>query len=99
MEVVKIFVYLLEIDFIIYDSFSLKDKRKTVRSILDFARKNLNIAAAEIGDLDLINKSKLAFVTISNNNDLAKSILEPIVRRLETKYQVEILDKNLTRIY
>ena len=61
------YVYLLEIKFVIFDAFSLKDKRRTVRSILDYARKNLNISAAEISDLDILNKAHLGFVTISNS--------------------------------
>ena len=66
------YVYLLEIKFVIFDAFSLKDKRRTVRSILDYARKNLNISAAEISDLDILNKAHLGFVTISNSNKVSR---------------------------
>ena len=94
----KIYIYLLEIRLEIFDSFSLKDKRKTVKSILDYARKNLNISAAEIDCLDMINLSDLAFVSISNNNEVAKSVLEKIKRRIESNYQAEIIGENLERL-
>lgn len=92
------YVYLLEIKFVIFDAFSLKDKRRTVRSILDYARKNLNISAAEISDLDILNKAHLAFVTISNSNKVARKIIDDLINRIESTYPVEILEKNIERL-
>ncbi|WP_106460366.1 DUF503 domain-containing protein [Anaerococcus sp. Marseille-P3915] len=92
------YVYLLEIKFVIFDAFSLKDKRRTVRSILDYARKNLNISAAEISDLDILNKAHLAFVTISNSNKVARKIIDDLINRVESTYPIEILEKNIERL-
>lgn len=92
------YVYLLEINFIIYDAFSLKDKRRTVRSILDYARKNLNISAAEISDLDIVNKANLAFVTVSNSNKVARKLIDDFIIRIESSYPIEILEKNIERL-
>ncbi|MCW6677808.1 DUF503 domain-containing protein [Anaerococcus sp. NML200574] len=92
------YVYLLEIKFVIFDAFSLKDKRRTVRSILDYARKNLNISAAEISDLDILNKAHLAFVTISNSNKVARKIIDDLINRIESTYPIEILEKNIERL-
>ena len=92
------YVYLLEIKFVIFDAFSLKDKRRTVRSILDYARKNLNISAAEISDLDILNKSHLGFVTISNSNKVARKIIDDLISRIESTYPIEILEKNIERL-
>lgn len=92
------YVYLLEIKFVIFDAFSLKDKRRTVRSILDYARKNLNISAAEISDLDILNKAHLAFVTISNSNKVARKIIDDLINSFESTYPIEILEKNIERI-
>ncbi|MCW6702584.1 DUF503 domain-containing protein [Anaerococcus sp. NML200537] len=92
------YVYLLEIKFVIFDAFSLKDKRRTVRSILDYARKNLNISAAEISDLDILNKAHLGFVTISNSNKVARKIIDDLINRIESTYPIEILEKNMERL-
>lgn len=92
------YVYLLEIKFVIFDAFSLKDKRRTVRSILDYARKNLNISAAEISDLDILNKAHLAFVAISNSNRVARKIIDDLINRIESTYPIEILEKNIERL-
>ena len=69
-----------------------------MRSILDYARKNLNISAAEISDLDILNKAHLAFVTISNSNRVARKIIDDLINRIESTYPVEILEKNIERL-
>lgn len=91
---INIFIYLLEVKLKIYDSFSLKDKRRTVKSILDYARKNLNISAAEIELQEIINLADLAFVSVSNDNEFSKEILNKVRRRIEANYQVEIIEEN-----
>mgnify|MGYP000418830706 FL=1 len=92
------YIYLLDIKFKLDNSFSLKDKRKVIRSIIDYARNYLKISSAELTDNDMINFAHLGFVTISNNNDKAKSILEKLVYRIETNYCVEITDYYIERI-
>jgi hypothetical protein len=92
------YIYLLDIKFKLDNSFSLKDKRKVIRSIIDYARNYLKISSAELTDNDMINFAHLGFVTISNNNDKAKSILEKLVYRIETNYWVEITDYYIERI-
>ena len=92
------YIYLLDIKFKLDNSFSLKDKRKVIRSIIDYARNYLKISSAELTDNDMINFAHLGFVTISNNNDKAKSIIEKLVSRIETNYCVEITDYYIERI-
>ena len=69
-----------------------------MKSILDYARKNLNISAAEVGDQDMINLSKLAFAVVSSDNTLARSGIEKIKSKIENNYQVEILKENMERL-
>lgn len=49
------FIYLLEVELRLFDSFSLKDKRKVVKSIIDYGRNTLKISSAEIGENDMVN--------------------------------------------
>lgn len=92
------FIYLLDIEIKIYDSFSLKDKRKVVKSIIDYARNTLKISSAEISANDIKNFAHLGFVTISNQNDRAKEILENLLIRIEKNYPVEITNYSIERI-
>ena len=92
------YIYLLDIKFKLDNSFSLKDKRKVIRSIIDYARNYLKISSAELTDNDMINFAHLGFVTISNNKVKAKSILEKLVYRIERIYCGEISGYFIERI-
>ena len=92
------FIYLLDIEIKIYDSFSLKDKRKVVKSIIDYARNTLKISSAEISANDIKNFAHLGFVTISNQNDRAKEILENLLIRIEKNYPVVVTNYTIERI-
>ncbi|MDU2598222.1 DUF503 domain-containing protein [Anaerococcus sp.] len=93
-----IYIYLFEIKIKINNSFSLKDKRKVTKSIIDYARNNLKISAAELSNNEIRNIAHMGFVTISNDNDTAKSVLEDLERRIENNYPVETIDYYIERI-
>lgn len=88
----------MEIKIKINNSFSLKDKRKVTKSIIDYARNNLKISAAELSNNEIRNIAHMGFVTISNVNDTSKSVLEDLERRIENNYPVEIIDYYIERI-
>lgn len=88
----------MEIKIKIINSFSLKDKRKVTKSIIDYARNNLKISAAELSNNEIRNIAHMGFVTISNDNDTAKSVLEDLERKIENNYPVEIIDYYIERI-
>lgn len=93
------YIYLLEIKFTIDDAFSLKDRRKITRSILDYARKNLNISAADLSADEIRNLAHLAFVSLSNDNEIAKNILEKLFRKIDSNYPINICQYEINRIY
>lgn len=86
----RAYVFLMEIEFRINGAFSLKDKRKVVKSIIDYARNTLKISSAEISANDMKNFAHLGFVTISNDRQTSKNILENLLRRIEESYPIEI---------
>ena len=58
----------------------------------------MDVSASEVADYEFINMSSLAFVSVSNDNTLSKSILEKIIKRIEENYQVEIIEENMQRL-
>lgn len=92
------YIYLLTVEFRINDAFNLKEKRKIVKSIIDYSRNTLKISAAELDFNDKVNYTSLGFVTISNDNDNARAILEKLLDRIYTAYPVEITNHNIERI-
>ena len=84
------FIYLLEIELLLEDCYSLKDKRRIIRSILDYARNQLKISSCEISNHDTYNLTRLGFVTISNQRNLAKDMLEQWLERIISYYPVQL---------
>ena len=84
------FIYLLEIELLLEDCYSLKDKRRIIRSILDYARDQLKISSCEISNHDTYNLTRLGFVTISNQRNLAKDMLEQWLERIISYYPVQL---------
>lgn len=86
----RAYVFLMEIEFRIDGAFSLIDKKKVVKSIIDYARNTLKITSAEISKNDMKNFAHLGFVTISNDRQTSKYILKNLFRRIDQNYPVEI---------
>lgn len=84
-------VVVCEIQYSIHDSFSLKDKRQTVKSIIERMRHKYHIAIAEVDDLDMHNKTTIEMACVSNSRQLARSILDKVQAEIESLYSVDVL--------
>jgi len=81
----------LEVTLMIHDSFSLKEKRRVVKSIVDKMHNKYNVSAAEILDMDMLNRSVLGFVMVSNNHQYSEKVLQHIINEIDIYYEVEII--------
>lgn len=70
--------------------FSLKDKRKILRHVLDSARRDFRVAAAEVGDHDLWNVSTLGFAAVGNNNAQVESLLRSVEHFVEIHTEIMV---------
>lgn len=71
------FIFCLEIHLSL-TSHSLKEKRGIIKSILGRARNRFNTACAEVDRQDNPAVAVLAFVTVSPDKTIARSVLEKI---------------------
>jgi len=55
---------------------SLKDKRSVVRRVLDRSRAKFNVAAAEVGMMDVHRRAELGFTLVSNEHRHMQSMLD-----------------------
>lgn len=85
-------IYLLDITFIIDDSYSLKDKRKVIQSMLDYARNTKKVSAAELSLQDNVNIAHCGFVTISNSKIQARKMLDKLFDYIESTYPIQVTD-------
>ena len=63
---------------------SLKDKRRVVQSVIARLRRDFNLAAAEVEDLDQWQRAVIGIVTVSNDAGYAHGLLEKAVARLDS---------------
>lgn len=81
-----------EVTLLIFDSYSLKEKRSTVKSILHRTQNRHHLSTAEVEDWDLHNKSVLGFGVVGSNRQLCRKQLEAALKDIEDYYEVEILE-------
>lgn len=55
---------------------SLKDRRNVIRSLKARLRSRHNVAVAEIGPSDILNRALVSAVTISNDRTFAEKVLQ-----------------------
>lgn len=88
----ELFLMGVEVTLLIFDSYSLKEKRRVIKSILRRTENRHHLSAAEVGDMELQNKAVLGFGIVSNNRTLCRKRLEAVLKEIEANYEVEILE-------
>lgn len=83
---------LLNIDLLIPEARSLKDKRRVVKSIKDQVRSRFNCAAAETEHQDLWQRGRLSFVVVSSESHHANTQLNEILHFVESRLGANIAD-------
>ena len=72
-------VGVLQIELSIPDAFSLKDKRRAVKSLKDRIAHGHNVSIAEVGALDEHRRSILGIAMVSNDSRYVESALSKLV--------------------
>jgi uncharacterized protein YlxP (DUF503 family) len=82
----------LELQLRLDGSFSLKDKRRVLRSLMDRSRRDFHVSIAEVGDQDLWNCALLGVSCVSNEVAHAEAILQSVIDLADSMPEVEIVD-------
>ena len=72
---------------------SLKGKRSVVRKIVERARSRFNVAAAEVGDLDVHRRATLGFSVVSNDSRHAQSMVDKLVGFVSGATEALVVDR------
>jgi uncharacterized protein YlxP (DUF503 family) len=73
------------------DSFSLKDKRRVVRSITQRVRNQFNAAIAEVEDLNDQRIATLGIVCVSNSAPHADEMVSKVIDFIERNVEIGVL--------
>lgn len=84
----------MEIELLIFDAYSLKDKRRVIKSIVDRMHNRYNVSAAEVDENDVLNKGVIGIGIVSNNRKHSQKVLQQVLKEIEDLYPVEILSVN-----
>jgi len=78
-----------EIECIIYDTHSLKEKRSIMKRLIAKIRKDFNVSISEIDFQDLWQRTKLAIVTVSNEYQFAEKIIQEVLKTIDSSPDLE----------
>ena len=82
----------IEITLHLYHVQSLKEKRRILRSILDRSHHKYKVTNAEVGYLNSLSRSNLAFALVSNDPQTAEKILQKVINSIDLLSEVEIIN-------
>ena len=85
----------LQIELKIPESYSLKDKRRRVKSLKDRMHHKFNVSVSEIDNHDTLNRASLAVAQVGRDKRSVNSNLSRVMRMIEENRQVELLNYHL----
>ena len=88
-------VGLLQLEILVPDAMSLKDKRRAVKSLKDRIRNRFNVSVAEVGLLDSLRQSEIGVALVSNDSTFTESCLSKIVELVRATVKLELLDYSI----
>lgn len=77
------------------ESYSLKDKRRIVRSLKDRIRNKFNVAIAEVGSLDRRQSAEIGVSAVGNDPKVLSSALAHVLNLVRAAAGVELIDSEL----
>lgn len=80
----------MKVSFLIYNSYSLKDKRSVVKSIIKKTQNKFNVSISEVEAHDKLNQGVLGIAVVSNDRKLSQQILDQVIQEIEDNGEVEI---------
>jgi len=92
-------VGVLRVALAIEGAYSLKDKRRALRKVIDRLRSRFNLAVAEVGDNELWNRAELGLAAVSNSAPHANSMLDQALDAIRAVAEVDVLNSDLELIH
>lgn len=85
------YVGALELDVLLGDVHSLKQKRGIVRPVVAELRRRFDVAAAEAGSLDVYRRARIGVAVVSSRAAHAREILDACERAVAARPELELL--------
>ena len=89
------FVGVLQVELAIPGAFSLKDKRRVVKSLLERLRRKFVVSAAEVGELETWNRASLGISFVANERRRVESQLQHVLNTMERESDAIVEDAQI----
>lgn len=86
---------LLQVELLLPEPRSLKDKRSLLRRLKNRIRKNFNISLAELKYGDQWGRSLIGIITINGDRKVVHRILEDVERFVEHQNGIQIIERRI----
>ncbi|MGI5823765.1 MAG: DUF503 domain-containing protein [Dethiobacteria bacterium] len=84
------FIGICKLELLLLESFSLKDKRQVVRSIIERLKNRFNISIAEVGHLEALKRTALGLALVSNETAYLEKMMGMVINFVEADARVQI---------
>lgn len=91
-------IVIAEVECMLYNAHSLKDKRSVLKKVMSKLRKNFNVAITELDYHDLWQRTKFGIVTISTSYTHAEQIIQEVLRVMDDYSEMERTITQVERI-
>jgi hypothetical protein len=82
-------IYYAEVECIMYEGHSLKDKRSIIKRIFAKLKQDFNVSVAELDYHDLWQRTKIGIVTLSNEKKHAEKVIQEVLRVIDAFTEIE----------
>lgn len=84
-------VGVLTVELAVYESASLKDKRRVIKSLKDRIANRFNASVAEVGHLDSRQRATLGVAMVSNATDYVHGGLDRVLELIRKEHRAVIV--------
>jgi len=88
----------LEVECIIYEAQSLKQKRSTVKSIIDRTKNSFNVSIAETDFQNVWQRTKLEAVIVTNEYQHGEKVLQQVQHLIDETPELDITMTDMYRL-
>jgi uncharacterized protein YlxP (DUF503 family) len=85
-------VGIVQIELIVHDAMTLKDKRRVIRSIKDRIANEFSVSIAEVDAHDLHRKAVLGIALVGNGTQFVRESLDKVIDRLSRFHGASVVD-------
>jgi uncharacterized protein len=88
-----------QIDVLVHESGSLKDKRSVLKRVIARVHDTFPVAIAEVGGNDLWQRAQLGISAVGNEEAHVNAVLDKVVNFVDGLHLVELLDHRIELLH